>query len=78
MFAAQKVQRTRARSGSYLKPRAGGRQSQLDEIAERLGDRLDTRVSVKLGAKKGQITIDFATIGDLGRILKELNDPGFQ
>lgn len=60
------------------KPRAGGRQSQLDEIAERLGDRLDTRVSVKLGAKKGQITIDFATIGDLGRILKELNDPGFQ
>lgn len=59
------------------KPRAGAVQGQLDEIAERLGDRLDTRVSVKLGAKKGQITIDFATIADLRRILTELDDPGF-
>ena len=57
--------------------RAGGVQSQLGEIAERLGDRFDTRVSVKLGAKKGQIVIDFATIGDLKRILDELGDPGF-
>lgn len=60
------------------KPRAGGVQGQLDEIAERLGDRFDTRVSVKLGAKKGQIVIDFATIADLKRILAELGDPGFQ
>lgn len=59
------------------KPRAGGVQAQLGEIAERLGDRLDTRVSVKLGAKKGQIAIDFATISDLKRILDELDDPGF-
>lgn len=59
------------------KPRAGGVQSQLGEIAERLGDRFDTRVAVKLGAKKGQIIIDFATIADLKRILAELNDPGF-
>ncbi|MGO3147718.1 MAG: ParB/RepB/Spo0J family partition protein [Leucobacter sp.] len=57
--------------------RAGGVQAQLGEIAERLGDRFDTRVSVKLGAKKGQIVIDFATIGDLKRILDELGDPGF-
>ncbi len=59
------------------KPRAGGRQGQLEEIADRLGDRLDTRVSVKLGAKKGQIIIDFATIQDLKRILAEIDDPGF-
>lgn len=59
------------------KPRAGGVQAQLGEIAERLGDRLDTRVSVKLGAKRGQIVIDFATIADLKRILDELGDPGF-
>lgn len=59
------------------KPRAGGVQAQLDEIAERLGDRFDTRVSVKLGAKKGQIAIDFATVADLKRILTELGDPGF-
>lgn len=57
--------------------RAGGVQAQLSEIAERLGDRFDTRVSVKLGAKKGQVVIDFATIADLKRILDELGDPGF-
>lgn len=59
------------------KPRAGGVQAQLDAIAERLGDRFDTRVHVKLGAKKGQVTIDFATIADLKRILDQLGDPGF-
>lgn len=61
-----------------IAPRAGGVQAQLGEIAERLGDRLDTRVMVKLGAKKGQIVVDFATVADLKRILKELGDPGFQ
>lgn len=59
------------------KPRAGGVQAQLGEIADRLGDRFDTRVAVKLGAKKGQIIIDFATIADLKRVLTELGDPGF-
>jgi len=59
------------------KPRSGGVQAQLDEIADRLGDRFDTRVSVKLGAKKGQVVIDFATVQDLKRILSELGDPGF-
>ncbi|HUH52882.1 MAG TPA: ParB/RepB/Spo0J family partition protein [Microbacteriaceae bacterium] len=59
------------------KPRAGGLQGQLDEIAERLGDRFNTKVHVKLGAKKGQVAIDFATIDDLKRILTELGDPGF-
>lgn len=59
------------------KPRAGGVQAQLEEISERLGDRFDTRVSIKLGAKKGQVVIDFATIADLKRILDELGDPGF-
>ncbi len=58
--------------------RAGGVQAQLSEISERLGDRFDTRVTIKLGAKKGQVLIDFATIADLKRILKELGDPGFQ
>ncbi len=60
-----------------VKPTAGGRQGQLNEIADRLGDRLDTRVKVTLGAKKGTIVIDFATVGDLNRILGELGEPGF-
>ena len=60
-----------------VKPAAGKKQGQLDEIAERLGDRLNTRVKVSLGASKGTIVIDFATVGDLNRILGELGEPGF-
>lgn len=59
-----------------VKPRAtaGKRQSHLDEIAERLGDRLNTRVKVALGARKGQITIEFASVQDLNRILGEMGE----
>ena len=59
------------------KPSAGKRQGQLDEIAERLGDRLNTRVKVSLGSSRGTIVIDFATVADLNRILAELKEPGF-
>ncbi|TFD69189.1 ParB/RepB/Spo0J family partition protein [Cryobacterium sp. Hb1] len=59
------------------KPLPGRRQGHLDEIAEHLGDRLDTRVKINLGVRKGQITVDFATIGDLNRILTVLGEPGF-
>ncbi|MDO9589696.1 MAG: chromosome partitioning protein ParB, partial [Microcella sp.] len=54
------------------------RQGQLNEIAERLGDRLNTRVSISLGQKKGTLVIDFATVADLNRILGELGDDGFR
>ncbi len=59
------------------KPSAGRKQDQLNEIAERLGDRLNTRVRITLGASKGSIAIDFASVGDLNRILGELGEPGF-
>jgi ParB family chromosome partitioning protein len=59
------------------KTASGRRHEGLDEIAERLGDRLDTRVKVSLGASRGQIVIDFATIADLNRILAEIGDEGF-
>jgi ParB family chromosome partitioning protein len=59
------------------KPTAGGRQGHLDEIAESLADRLNTRVKVSLGASKGTIVIDFATVGDLNRILGELGMDSF-
>ena len=59
------------------KPVAGTRRGHLDEIAERLGDRLDTRVKIALSAKKGLISIEFATIGDLNRILTELGETPF-
>ena len=59
------------------KPRPGKRQGQLDEIAERLGDRLDTRVKVALGASKGTLTIEFANVADLNRILGLLGEKHF-
>lgn len=65
------------KSSKPAKPSAGKRQGQLNEIAERLGDRLNTRVKVTLGASKGTIVIDFASVADLNRILAELNEPGF-
>jgi ParB family chromosome partitioning protein len=55
-------------------PKAGARRAHLDEIATRLGDRLNTRVRINLGARKGQINIDFATVQDLNRILAELGE----
>jgi ParB family transcriptional regulator, chromosome partitioning protein len=58
-------------------PKAGARRAYLDEVAERLGDRLNTKVKVALGARKGQVTIDFATIQDLNRILAELGESDF-
>jgi len=58
-------------------PAAGSRQGHLNEIAEQLGDRLNTRVKVTLGASKGTIVIDFATVADLNRILTELGQEPF-
>lgn len=59
------------------RPQAGARRGHLDEVAERLGDRLSTRVKVQLGARKGQVIIDFATIQDLNRILSEIGETGY-
>ncbi len=38
------------------------------ELAERLSNRLETRVSVQLGKRKGKVLIEFATLDDLQRI----------
>lgn len=48
---------------------------ELGELSTRLADRFDTRVKVEMGAKKGSIKIDFASIDDLNRILEVLT-PG--
>lgn len=60
-----------------VKPQAGSRRAHLDEVAERLGDRLNTRVRISLTARKGQINIDFASIQDLNRILAEIGETGY-
>jgi len=61
------------------KPSASGtknsqtNKAQLKEIADQLGNRLDTRVSVELGKSKGKITIEFADLEDLNRIKRIIN-----
>ncbi|MBB5787211.1 ParB/RepB/Spo0J family partition protein [Jiangella mangrovi] len=41
----------------------------LSDIASALSERLDTRVKVDLGRSKGKVTIEFASIDDLERIV---------
>jgi ParB family chromosome partitioning protein len=47
---------------------------ELQEIAERIGDALDTRVSIQGSAKKGTIVIEFAGAEDLKRLSKALEN----
>ena len=47
----------------------------LSDLAARLSDRLETRVKVDLGKRKGKITVEFASLPDLERIIG-LIDPG--
>ena len=51
------------------KPRAGGRHPQLDDLASRLSDRLDTKVRIHLGQRKGKLSVEFASVEDLNRIV---------
>lgn len=46
----------------------------LNDIGERLSDRFETRVKVDLGKSKGKITVEFASLDDLRRIV-DIMDP---
>ncbi|MHA7154378.1 ParB/RepB/Spo0J family partition protein [Arthrobacter sp. TMN-50] len=50
-------------------PRAGARHERLDYLASSLSDRLDTSVKITLGARKGKVSIEFASVDDLNRIM---------
>jgi len=52
------------------KPTAPG----LADLADRLSDRFETRVKVDLGRSKGKITVEFASLDDLQRIV-DVMDP---
>jgi ParB family chromosome partitioning protein len=56
--------------------RAGGRMPLLDDMATRLSDRLDTRVTVSLGKNRGKLTVEFASVDDLNRIVTILDPAG--
>ncbi|WP_443627193.1 ParB/RepB/Spo0J family partition protein [Antribacter soli] len=59
-------------------PRAGGRLEAVDDLATRLSDRFETRVKVNVGRSKGRLTVEFASVDDLNRILAVMapEDPG--
>jgi ParB family chromosome partitioning protein len=66
------VRQVEERAGSSKAPasskrtsRPGSRATQLDELADTIGDQLNTRVKISLARTKGQLTIEFATIADL-------------
>jgi ParB family chromosome partitioning protein len=62
---------TSGRRAARAKPTAPG----LAELADRLSERLETRVKVDLGRAKGKVTIEFASLEDLRRIV-DIMDPG--
>ena len=45
------------------------RQERLDFYANELQDRFETNVKITLGARKGRVQIDFASVDDLNRIM---------
>ncbi len=71
VVAAPETQSTKKRI------KLGSHTVKLDEITKRLSSRLDTKVSIKLGVKKGQLIIDFNNIAELNRVLRELQDEGY-
>ncbi|MCZ0711561.1 ParB/RepB/Spo0J family partition protein [Microbacterium paraoxydans] len=75
--ATEEAAKSQPSAGKAPKPTPGARRAYLDEVAGKLGDRLNTRVRIALGARKGQVTIDFASIQDLNRILEELGEEGY-
>jgi ParB family chromosome partitioning protein len=58
----------RTRRAKPVAPRA-------QELAERLSDLYETRVRVDLGQRKGRITIEFASLQDLERIVAAMEPP---
>ncbi|MBO9042733.1 ParB/RepB/Spo0J family partition protein [Curtobacterium flaccumfaciens] len=72
--AAEAIAQQMAAKTPTTKPKAepSKRQAHFNDLAERLGDRLNTRVKIAVGARKSSVTIDFANGDDLNRILGEL------
>ena len=63
---------TSPKSAGKAKKKSGGTSPEVNEIAEQLGDHLDTRVKIKGGKTKGEISIEFSGYADLARIIKKI------
>jgi ParB family chromosome partitioning protein len=63
-----------------LTPRTSGKKTtsrkgaspEIQELGDRIGDALDTRVKIEMTKKSGRILIDFGSIEDLHRIIKKI------
>jgi ParB family chromosome partitioning protein len=62
-------QEKQARRPATAKPVAPA----LRHLSDRLSDLFETRVKVEMGRNKGKITVEFATIDDLERIVKAMS-----
>ena len=60
------------KSANKSKKKGSGTSPEVKEIAEQLGDHLDTRVKIKGGKTKGEISIEFSGYADLARIVKKI------
>ena len=48
----------------------------LQDVADRLSNAFDTRVTVSLGKRKGKIVVEFGSVDDLQRIIDVMNPSG--
>ncbi len=72
---------TLAKSAPEAKPKAAPQRKPmhapgLQDLAESLSDRFDTRVKVELGQRKGRIVVEFGSVDDLERIVALMNQNG--
>lgn len=58
--------------GNKGKVRPGARQDMLKGLADQVGDHLSTKVKIAIGKGKGTISIEFGSLEDLKRIVKEI------
>lgn len=77
--AVEDAVRERNELGAAGAPERAGKQSKLRppgilELEELLSSHLDTRVNVNLGAKRGRVVIEFATLEDLERIYRAMTE----
>ena len=62
--------------GGKKKSRSASLEDLVDEVTERLGDRLETRISIdgmRTGSARGKLVIEFADSADLRRIADEID-----
>jgi ParB family chromosome partitioning protein len=74
--ATEEIISAGAPKGQSAKKPKGTKSSspELQEIADRIGDALDTRVTIQGSVKKGTIVIEFAGAQDLQRIAKAIEN----